>query len=104
MPIGHCVGERGKILCPRLCCGLETGSQLDQRWFAECGTKEADPKRSAKDDSRRHLNDRITRRGSQAGGSEEKVVAVKQVGGPGRVVSGRHNRIEVKLTQCCVNS
>jgi len=83
---GHGGREGRQVLGAYLRGCLEARGQFDQRRLAECCPEKADAQRHAEHHARRHLYDRISRRCCQARGAEDKVVAIEQVGCPGRVV------------------
>src|SRR6266446_1214288 len=88
--------ERRQILCPDPGRRLESRGQFDQSGFAECSPEEADSERHAEHHTCRHLNDRIPRRRCKTRRTENEMIAVDEIGGPGRVVGRRDHRVELK--------
>src|SRR5215472_3327363 len=100
----HRWSESWQVVRAHLSSGFESRCKPDQGRLAERGSEEAYAQRNAENHTRGNLHDWISRSCRQAGGSKDEVVSVKQVRGPGRVICRRHNRIEVELTDGCVNS
>src|SRR5437867_1447682 len=85
---------------------FEARGELDQDRLAEGCPEKAYSKRNTEDHSRRHLNNGISWRSGEAGGPEKEpaIIAIEQVSGPRRVISGRHYRVEVELADGGVNA
>ena len=94
---GDCVREGGEIVRAHARGRFEAGGELDQGGFAKCGAEKAEAERRAEDDAGRHLHDGISRSGGEPGGTEDKVIAIDQVGGPGRVVGRGDDSVEMEL-------
>src|SRR5262245_27577028 len=80
-------------------CVLKAGGQLDERRLAESGAKEADSHGQAKEIAQRNVDDGIASDGGQVRGAKEEAIAKDEIGRPGRRTSGRHNAIEMEITQ-----
>ena len=75
--------------------GFEPRCQLDERGLTERRAEEADTERDTEHHSRWHLHDGVAGAGRKTGAAENEVVAVEQIRGPRRVVSGSDDSIEI---------
>src|SRR5205807_721039 len=86
MTRGDSVRERRQVVRADTRRRLETGGELNQGRLAERGSKKADAKRRAEDDTGRYLHNRISGCGCQARRSKDEMIAVEKICGPSGII------------------